>query len=136
MSLVSTTTTTTTDLGRNLRQALRGADPVAIEPERITSELNAPVEDVEDDDAFLPANHGVTGHEPNTNPPDWLTNHRHMPPHRPPVAHPEWVTVGGTLPMRIFLWNMFSGCQLLQVCVLREAKLPILSSIFEIADFP
>lgn len=119
----SVSTTTTTDPRRDLRQALRGADPVTTEPRRIARELNSPEEDENaSENAFLPPNHGVTGREPNTNPPDWLENHRRMPPHRPPVLHPEWVTIGGPLRMRIFLWNMFSGCQLLQVRVLDRAK--------------
>lgn len=38
-----------------------------------------------------------------------------MPPYRQPVGHPEWDTIGGPLPVRVFMWDMFSGCQLLQV---------------------
>ncbi|KAE8360770.1 hypothetical protein BDV27DRAFT_161336 [Aspergillus caelatus] len=63
---------------------------------------------------YLTPNASVTGREPNTNPPHWLTDHRRVPPHRPPQVHRQWVEIGGPLPMRLFLWNMFSGCRLLQ----------------------
>lgn len=64
---------------------------------------------------FLPANNGVTGREPNTNPPDWPSNQRRVPAHRPPVVHGDWELIGGPLPMRFFLWTMFHGCELLRV---------------------
>jgi hypothetical protein len=64
---------------------------------------------------FLPANNGVTGLEPNTNPPDWPSNQRRVPAHRPPVVHDDWVLIGGPRPMRLFLWTMFHGCELLRV---------------------
>ena len=105
----------------HLRQILRGADPGMWEVNSDEKEVEWAEHDNNDTD-FLPLNHGVTGREPNTNPSNWPEDHRRMPPHRPPVPHPEWVTVGGPLPMRIFLWNMFSGCQLLQVCNLQGGK--------------
>lgn len=71
---------------------------------------------------YLTSNSAVTGREPNTNPSDWPTLHRRVPPHRPPQVHPDWVEIGGPLPMRLFLWNMFSGCRLLQV---RSPWMPI-----------
>ncbi|RKL43106.1 hypothetical protein BFJ72_g4519 [Fusarium proliferatum] len=63
---------------------------------------------------FLPANNGVTGLEPNTNPPDWPSNQRRVPAHRPPAVHDDWELIGGPLPMRAFLWTMFHGCELLR----------------------
>jgi hypothetical protein len=71
--------------------------------------------DFEPDDAYLPANHGATGREVDMNPPSWPRDHRRMPPYRQPVRHLEWDAIGGPAPMRIFMWDMFSGCQLLQV---------------------
>ncbi|KAF2014097.1 hypothetical protein BU24DRAFT_481466 [Aaosphaeria arxii CBS 175.79] len=88
-------------------------DPITV----ITSSFVDTVNDDEEEEfeeAFLPSNFGVTGHEPNTNPSNWPAEHHRMPPHRPPVLHPQWVAVGGPLPMRMFLWIMFCGCQLLQ----------------------
>jgi hypothetical protein len=115
LAKMSTTTTITT----TLRQSLCGADPTTTDPTKIPCERDSssPKEGENEvgDENFLTANHGVTGREPNTNPPNWWTDHRRMPPHRPPVVHSEWVTIGGSLPMRIFLWNMFSACQLLRV---------------------
>lgn len=70
----------------------------------------------EPDDAYLPANHGATGRETDINPPNWPTGHRRMPPYRQPVRNPDWDAIGGPLPVRIFMWDMFAGCQLLQVC--------------------
>lgn len=108
---------TTTDV----RQSLRSIDSLTAANDYDVPRLNMN-EDEQDSDSdatFLPENNGVTGLEPNTNPIDWLTNHRRMPPHRPPVAHPQWVAIGGPLPMRIFLWDMFMGCQLLQVGIRR-----------------
>jgi hypothetical protein len=64
---------------------------------------------------YITPNTSVTGREPNTNPPHWPNDHRRVPPHRQPRVHPQWVEIGGPLPIRIFLWNMFSGCRLLQV---------------------
>ncbi|KAL2797929.1 hypothetical protein BJX66DRAFT_334599 [Aspergillus keveii] len=67
------------------------------------------------DSEYLTPSAGATGREPNTNPPDWPSDrHRRVPPHRAPRVHPDWVAIGGPLPMRVFLWNMFSGCRLLQ----------------------
>lgn len=103
----------------DVRNTLRAADPVTTESEKLPLEIDGTLEVPEEDEdphAFLPANHGVTGHEPDVNGPNWLTNHRRMPPRRHPTRHPDWVEIGGPLPMRIFLWDMFSGCQLLQVC--------------------
>ncbi|KAK5064586.1 hypothetical protein LTR84_000419 [Exophiala bonariae] len=103
---------TTTSMNTSVRNVLRGADPITTRSNQLENELRGPVDAHEEN--FLTANNGVTGREPNTNPQDWLTDHRRVPAHRPPVTHQEWVTIGGPLPMRIFLWNMFSGCQLLQ----------------------
>ncbi|KAM6540360.1 hypothetical protein FALCPG4_002078 [Fusarium falciforme] len=63
---------------------------------------------------FLTANNGVTGREPNTNPPDWRSDQRRVPAHRPPVVHDDWVAIGGPLPVRLFLWTMFHGCEMLR----------------------
>ncbi|CEJ62758.1 hypothetical protein PMG11_11249 [Penicillium brasilianum] len=63
---------------------------------------------------YITPNASVTGREPSTNPLHWPNDHRRVPPHRPPQVHPQWVEIGGPLPMRVFLWNMFSGCRLLQ----------------------
>ncbi|OAL55099.1 hypothetical protein IQ07DRAFT_677006 [Pyrenochaeta sp. DS3sAY3a] len=99
----------------DVRQSLRSIDSLTV-----ANEYNVPGIDTtistEDpgQETYLPSNHGVTGREPNTNPQNWMTDHRRMPPHRPPVIHPQWVAIGGPLPMRIFLWDMFKGCQLLQ----------------------
>ncbi|KAJ4983411.1 hypothetical protein SVAN01_11103 [Stagonosporopsis vannaccii] len=100
----------------DVRQSLRSIDSLTVANDydipRVAMIVEGEHEEV--DDTFLPANNGVTGLEPDTNPPNWLTNHRRVPPHRPPVAHPQWIAIGGPLPMRIFLWDMFKGCQLLQ----------------------
>lgn len=74
---------------------------------------NEPEDELED--TYLPANHGVTGRESDINPESWPRNHRRMPPYRQPVRQPEWDAIGGPLPIRVFMWDMFSGCQLLQV---------------------
>jgi len=64
---------------------------------------------------FMTANNGVTGREPDTNPPDWPTAHRRVPAHRPPHVHENWTDISGPAPLRVFLWTMFNGCELLQV---------------------
>lgn len=64
---------------------------------------------------FMTSNNGVTGREPNTNPADWPTDHRRVPAHRPPHIHEDWVEIGGPAPLRLFLWTMFNGCELLRV---------------------
>lgn len=113
VSSMSSTTTIT-----DVRQVLTSGDAFTVVNDYDIPAINVVDEERAEDDveeSFLPANNGVTGREPVTNPSNWLTNHRRMPPHRPPVPHPRWVAVGGPLPMRIFLWDMFSGCQLLQV---------------------
>ena len=69
----------------------------------------------DDEESFLPENLGVTGREPNTNPPNWPADHRRVPAHRFPILNPNWTAIAGPLPMRILLWDMFVGCQLLQV---------------------
>ncbi|EOA89726.1 hypothetical protein ACJQWK_02805 [Exserohilum turcicum] len=68
----------------------------------------------DDEESFLPENLGVTGREPNTNPPNWPADHRRVPAHRFPILNPNWTAIAGPLPMRILLWDMFVGCQLLQ----------------------
>ncbi|KAI8938470.1 hypothetical protein NX059_004362 [Plenodomus lindquistii] len=112
MSSTTTSVITETDV----RQVIRTADALTVENDYAVAPMDTTITEAneDEDDAFLTANHGVTGREPNTNPEDWLTNHRRMPPHRPPVRHADWQAVGGPLPMRIFIWNMFAGCQILQ----------------------
>lgn len=110
--------TTTTITETDLRQTLRSIDSLTVANDYNVRPIDSVDEEVDYEGAeenFLPENYGVTGREPSTNPPNWLTDHRRMPPHRPPVYHPQWIAVGGPLPMRIFMWNMFVGCELLQV---------------------
>jgi hypothetical protein len=95
----------------------------SIETITVEGSLENPSEDIksetqpgyEPEDAYLPANHGVTGREIDMNPLSWPRNHRRMPPYRQPIRHPEWDAIGGPLAVRVFMWDMFSGCQLLQV---------------------
>lgn len=115
MSSASTATTTAP-----LRQ-FSASRSETITVEEIVSPENQPEDEPED--AYLPANHGVTGRETDVNPPSWPRTHRRMPPYRQPVRHPEWDAIGGPLPIRVFMWDMFSGCQLLQVGL--GARLPV-----------
>lgn len=107
MSSTSTATTTAP-----LRQF--SASPREIITVGETASTESQPED-EPEDAYLPANHGVTGRESDISPPSWPRNHRRMPPYRQPVRHSEWDAIGGPLPIRVFMWDMFSGCRLLQV---------------------
>ncbi|PSN64646.1 hypothetical protein BS50DRAFT_678700 [Corynespora cassiicola Philippines] len=112
MSFISTTATSA-----DFAQVVRSADSLTVVNDYSVASLQKPYAEAyedEADDAYLTANCGVTGNEPDTNPPSWPSDHRRVPPHRPPFRHPEWVVIGGPLPMRIFLWDMFCGCQLLQ----------------------
>ncbi|KAM5358013.1 hypothetical protein ACJZ2D_015689 [Fusarium nematophilum] len=63
---------------------------------------------------FMTPNNGVTGLEPDTNPPDWPTNHRRVPAHGPPHVHEHWADIAGPAPLRVFLWTMFNGCEMLR----------------------
>jgi hypothetical protein len=108
----------------DVRQSLRSIDSLTVANEYNVPEMDTRISTEDADlETYLPSNHGVTGREPNTNPLNWMTDHRRMPPHRPPVVHPQWVAIGGPLPMRIFLWDMFKGCQLLQVIIAFEEHL-------------
>lgn len=64
---------------------------------------------------FMTVNNGVTGREPNTNPPGWPADQRRVPAHRPPRVHENWTDISGPPPLRLFLWTMFNGCELLRV---------------------
>lgn len=124
----SASTTTTTIAPRQF--ASTGGETVVVaqhceESSVDIAEKNSQTEE-EPEDTYLPANHGVTGQESDINPPSWPSNHRRMPPYRQPVRHPEWDAIGGPLPIRVFMWDMFSGCQLLQVYL--DARLSVTQS--------
>lgn len=74
------------------------------------------VSDTEESE-YLTSNGQPTGLEPNINPPHWPDDHRRVPFYREPVVNPAWYQIrGNSVGIRLFMWTMLSGCQLLQVC--------------------
>ncbi|CAK7221490.1 hypothetical protein SBRCBS47491_004543 [Sporothrix bragantina] len=68
-----------------------------------------------DASSFLTPNGAPTLLESVNNPNSWPADHRRIPPYRAAVRNPEWDRVGGqNVSMRLFMWTMLSGCQLLQ----------------------
>lgn len=71
-----------------------------------------------DDTEYLTPNAQPTGFERNNNPEHWPEDHQRVPLYRQPVVNPAWYQIrGDSAGIRLFMWTMLSGCQLLQVCL-------------------
>lgn len=106
---MTTTTITSTSLAFSADiQEMQGSEDGRDKPSQLNEGENVESE-------YLTHNGSPTGQEPINNPASWPQSHRRVPPYRTPVVNPEWYDIAGDRAMRLFMWTMMSGCQLLQV---------------------